>query len=154
MIVRHPDGTASVTSTGRMSVKIEEVTSGLPATEVDVSGFVERTGRMSSSIPPSFIRPSRISRHAQSGLRSPARVMLDPAIGTIAGDRASFRRGRRGFPVQFRGVVTYWMKPRNFVFVQDSTAGIFMVQRLPCGARPAGGRQWRNRGRRFRAHHR
>ncbi|HMF59879.1 MAG TPA: ATP-binding protein, partial [Vicinamibacterales bacterium] len=29
--------------------------------------------------------------------------------------------------VLVRAVVTYWMKPRNFVFVQDSTAGIFVV---------------------------
>ena len=129
MIVRHPDGTASVTDrTGRMSVKIDEMTSGLPATEVDVSGFVERAGpdvvldsaAVHSTEPHLPTRPKRIALAGPAGTR--------PAIRTIA----EIRRlppveARRGFPVQFRGVVTYWMKPRNFVFVQDSTAGIFMV---------------------------
>jgi signal transduction histidine kinase/DNA-binding response OmpR family regulator/HPt (histidine-containing phosphotransfer) domain-containing protein/uncharacterized protein YdeI (BOF family) len=129
MIVRHPDGTASVTDrTGRMSVTIEEMTSGLPATEVDVSGFVERTGPdvvLDSAVVHST-EPHLPTRPERTPLAGPAGTR--PAIRTIA----EIRRlppveARRGFPVQFRGVVTYWMKPRNFVFVQDSTAGIFMV---------------------------
>jgi signal transduction histidine kinase/CheY-like chemotaxis protein len=129
MIVRRPDGTASVIdSTGSMPVTIEEMTSVLPDTEVDVSGFVERTGSdvvldyaVVRSIEP---RLSGADRTPLAGQAAGTR----PAIATIA----EIRRlppveARRGFPVQFRAVVTYWMKPRNFVFVQDSTAGIFMV---------------------------
>jgi signal transduction histidine kinase/CheY-like chemotaxis protein len=130
MIVRRPDGTASVTDrTGSMSVRIEEMTSGLPDTEVDVSGFVERTG-------PDVVLDSAVVHSIEP--RLPARAERTPLAGPAAGTRpaiatiAEIRRlppveARRGFPVQFRAVVTYWMKPRNFVFVQDATAGIFMV---------------------------
>ena len=106
------------------------MTSGLPDTAVDVSGFVERTR---SGCRPRFRRRSldraAISPRAQSGLRPPARLPArDPRSRTIAEiRRLAPVEARRGFPVQFRAVVTYWMKPRNFVFVQDSTAGIFMV---------------------------
>ncbi len=130
MIVRRPDGMVSVTDrTGSMTVRIKEMTSVLPDTEVDVSGFVERTG-------PDVVLDSAVVHSIEP--RLPARAERTPLAGPAAGTRpaiatiAEIRRlppveARRGFPVQFRAVVTYWMKPRNFVFVQDSTAGIFMV---------------------------
>jgi signal transduction histidine kinase/CheY-like chemotaxis protein len=130
VIVRRPDGTATVIdSTGSMPVTIEEMTSLLPDTEVDVSGFVEGTG-------PDVVLDSAVARSIEPRLS--ALADRTPLAGPAAGTRpaiatiAEIRRlppveARRGFPVQFRAVVTYWMKPRNFVFVQDSTAGIFMV---------------------------
>jgi signal transduction histidine kinase/CheY-like chemotaxis protein len=130
VIVRRPDGTASVTdNTGSMAVGIEEMTSALPDTQVDVSGFVERAGpdvvldsAVFRSIEPAS--PTRDDRTRLSGQSAHAQ----PAIATIAEvRRLPPVEARRGFPVHVRGVVTYSMKPRNFAFVQDSTAGIFMV---------------------------
>ena len=130
MIVRRPDGKATITDrTGSMSVRIEEMTSGVPDTDVDVSGFVERTGS-------DVVLDSAVFHPIEP--RRPAPAERKPIAGPAAATRrvistiAEIRRlppveARRGFPVQFRAVVTYWMKPRNFVFVQDSTAGIFMV---------------------------
>jgi signal transduction histidine kinase/CheY-like chemotaxis protein len=129
VIVRRPDGTAAVTDrTGSMPVGIEETTSVLTDAAVDLSGFVDRTG-------PDVVLNFAVVRsitglpaHAEQRSRADPAAGSRPAITTIA----EIRRlppveARRGFPVHLRAVVTYWMKPRNFVFVQDSTAGIFMV---------------------------
>jgi signal transduction histidine kinase/DNA-binding response OmpR family regulator/HPt (histidine-containing phosphotransfer) domain-containing protein len=129
-IVRRADGTASVTDgTGSLLVKIDEMTSMLPDAQVDVSGFVERTGpdvaldsAVFRSIEPA--PPAHADRAAAAGETARARSAIT-TIGEIR--RLPPVEARRGFPVQFRAVVTYWMKPRNFVFVQDATAGIFMV---------------------------
>ena len=48
---------------------------------------------------------------------------------------------RRGPPGQTPGRRDYWMKPRNFVFIQDSTGGHLHGQhRRTRGAGPARGR--------------
>jgi signal transduction histidine kinase/CheY-like chemotaxis protein len=134
MIVRGPDGTASVTDkTGTMTVRIEEMTSALPDVEVDVSGFVERTGPdivLESAVFRS-IEPSPPARDDRAPL-SAAAGRTRSAIATIAEVRRLLPiEARRGFPVHFRAVVTYFMSKRNFVFVQDSTAGIFIVNTGP-----------------------
>jgi signal transduction histidine kinase/CheY-like chemotaxis protein/uncharacterized protein YdeI (BOF family) len=130
VIVHRPDGTASVTDkTGSMTVRIEEMTPVLPDVEVDVSGFVERTGG-------DVVLDSAVSRSIEPS--SPASADGAPAAESAAQRRsviatiAEVRRllpveARRGFPVHFRAVVTYCMTRTNFVFVQDSTAGIFAV---------------------------
>jgi signal transduction histidine kinase/CheY-like chemotaxis protein len=130
IVARHPDGNTTITdSTGSMSVRMDEMTSGRPDAAVDVSGFVERTGAevvLDSAVVHS-IEPDLPARAERTPLSAPA-AGARPAITTIAEIRRLLPvEARRGFPVQFRAVVTYWMKPRNFVFVQDSTAGIFMV---------------------------
>jgi signal transduction histidine kinase/CheY-like chemotaxis protein len=134
VIVHRPDGTASVTDkTGSMTVRIEEMTSVPPDVEVDVSGFIERTGG-------EVVLDSAVSRSIE--LSSPARAdgtpLAEPAVETrpVIATIAEVRRllpveARRGFRVQVRGVVTYWMTRTNFVFVQDSTAGIFVVNTGP-----------------------
>ena len=129
-LVRRPDGTASVTDrTGSMPVSIAEMSSVLPDAEVDVSGFVERTGTEVVLDSAAFrsIEPSSQTHADRAPVSGPA-ADTQPAIASIA----EIRRlppveARRGFPVRFRAVVTYWMKPMNYVFVQDATAGIFMV---------------------------
>jgi signal transduction histidine kinase/CheY-like chemotaxis protein len=126
VIARAADGTASVTDkTGTMTVRIEEMTSALPDLQVDVTGFVERTG-------PDVVLDSAVFRPIELSLPArddPAPVPhTRPVIATVAEIRGLPPvEARRGLPVHFRAVVTYFMSQRNFIFVQDSTAGIFVV---------------------------
>ena len=86
MIVRRPDGTASVTDgSGSMPVRIEAMTPVLPDTEADVSGFVERTDQdivldfaVVRSIEPRL--PAHAERTPLAGQAAGAR----PPLGTIA----------------------------------------------------------------------
>jgi signal transduction histidine kinase/FixJ family two-component response regulator len=129
-IARASDGRVQVTDeTGSIAVGIQEMTSLRPDMRVDVVGFVERTGSdvVLDSAGFRAIEPLSSGRSDQAVPSDPA-AHTRPLLATIAAvRRLPPVEARRGFPVQVRGVVTYWMKPRNFVFVQDSTAGIFMV---------------------------
>ena len=130
VMARAPDGRVLVTDhTGSIGVGVQEMTSLGPNMRVDVSGFIEGTGpdvmldaagfREIEAAP-----PTGPDHPSDSG---PAARARGPIV-TVAAVRGLLPvEARRGFPVQFRGVVTYWMKPRNWVFVQDATAGIFVV---------------------------
>jgi uncharacterized protein YdeI (BOF family) len=86
VIVRRPDGTASVADrTGSMTVRIQEMTSGLPAAEVDVSGFVERTG-------PDVVLDSAVVHSIEP--RLPARGERTPLAAPAAGDDVVDGEGR------------------------------------------------------------
>jgi len=130
VIVRRPDGTTSVTDeTGSIPVKIEVMTSELPAVPVDVSGFVERAGA-DVALDSAIFRLIDLSAptHADRRLMSGPAAHTQPAIATIAGvRRLAAVEARRGFAVHFRAVVTYRMKPWNLSFIQDATGGIFMA---------------------------
>ncbi len=119
-----PDGTASFDDdTGHIAVAIEDRTSDLPAGQVDVVGFV--TGRDADvAISDAVLRAA--VRVAPAELASTTKV--NSVLDTVdAVRRLPPIEARNGHPVRLRAVVTYWMKPRNFVFIQDATAGIFMV---------------------------
>ena len=130
MIGRSLDGTASVTdNTGSMPVRIEELTSVLPEAQVDVSGFLDRRGPevvLESAVVRSIEPSSRVG--ADRPLLSGGAAGTRAAITTIAEiSRLAPVEARRGFPVHLRAVVTYWMKPWPFSFIQDGTGGIFMA---------------------------
>jgi signal transduction histidine kinase/CheY-like chemotaxis protein len=129
-IARAPDGRVVVTDhTGSIAVGIQEMISLRPDMRVDVSGFVEQTGSnvMLESAAFRVIGPPSPSPADRALSAGPSAHAHAPIVTIAAVRRLPPVEARRGFPVQFRGVVTYWMKPRNWVFVQDSTAGIFMV---------------------------
>jgi signal transduction histidine kinase/CheY-like chemotaxis protein len=130
VIARAPDGRVLVTDdTGSIAVGVQEMTSLGPDMRADVSGFIEGTGpdvmldaagfraiEASPPTSPDHASPSDPAAHARAPIVTIAAVRRLPPV-----------EARRGFPVQFRGVVTYWMKPRSFGFVQDATGGIFIV---------------------------
>ena len=127
-----PDGMLTVTDdTGSMPARIVEMMPLAPDTRVDVSGFVDRVGgdvvldaALFRSVEPSSPMPA-----AGDPLAGPA-AATPRVIGTVAEvHRLSPAAARRGLPVQFRGVVTYWMKPQPYVFIQDATGGTFAVNR-------------------------
>jgi PAS domain S-box-containing protein len=54
-------------------------------------------------------------------------LKLLPTLGSVAGVRQlSHSQARLGYPVQLRGTVTYYDRVGNILYVQDSTAGIFV----------------------------
>jgi signal transduction histidine kinase/DNA-binding response OmpR family regulator/HPt (histidine-containing phosphotransfer) domain-containing protein len=130
VIATRPDGTTSLTDrTGSVLVRLEETTSELPGVPVDVSAFVDRTGptvALDSAVFRSIEAASAIRRDAAAASEGPAAGARP--IETIAQVRhLPPVEARRGFPVHVRGVVTYLMRHRNFTFVQDATAGIFVA---------------------------
>ncbi len=128
-ITQHPDGTSSIgDGTGNIPVRIDEMPP--PHVRLDVLGFVVRTGG-GLTLDDAIGRriddraPSHGATGAESGPLNGARRL---PLTTIKDVRAlAPGEAGRGLPVKLRGVITYWMKPRNFVFIQDATAGIFMV---------------------------
>jgi signal transduction histidine kinase/CheY-like chemotaxis protein len=129
-IAARPDGTTILTDgTGSVHVRLEETTAELPTGPVDVSAFVERTGQdvaLDFAVFRSIEAASTMRRDAEAAAEGPAAGARP--IETIAQvRRLPPVEARRGFPVRVRGVVTYLMKHRNFTFVQDATAGIFVA---------------------------
>ena len=128
-ITQHPDGTSSIgDGTGNIPVRIDEMPP--PHVRLDVLGFVVRTGgfvTLDDAIGRRIDDPT--SSHGATGEESgPPNGARRLPLTTIKDVRAlPPGEAGRGLPVKLRGVVTYWMKPRNFVFIQDATAGIFMV---------------------------
>ena len=133
VIAVRPDGTTTLSDgTGSLPVRLEETTAELPDVPVDVAAFVDRTG-------PTVALQFAVFRSIETA----SSIRRDPeaAKGPAAGARPietidQIRRlppveARRGFPVRVRGVVTYLMRHRNFIFVQDATAGIFVVNTGP-----------------------
>jgi len=130
VIARAPDGRVLVTDdTGSIGVGVQEMTSLRPDMRVDVSGFIDGTGSDVTLDAASFraIEASPPTGQDHASPSGPAADARAPIVTIASVRRLPPVEARRGFPVQFRGVVTYWMKPRNFVFVQDATGGIFTV---------------------------
>jgi signal transduction histidine kinase/DNA-binding response OmpR family regulator/HPt (histidine-containing phosphotransfer) domain-containing protein len=133
LLTNHPDGTAWVEdATGSIQVSSEPVTGIARDARVDAVGFIVRmAGTVSLE--------ETVSRLIGEGAQPPPAA--DPAIPQRVLETVSEVRDLSpavallGLPVRLRGVVTYIMNDR-FLFVQDATAGIFVVN---TGKQPAAG---------------
>ena len=133
MITHHPDGTASLDDgTGSIAVALVDAAADHSDGAVDIVGFVTRSNdrlAITEGLPKSaYGGPSR-----EAEADSPADREL--AAGSRHGDE-EFRQlrpveARNAHPVRLRAVVTSLMRERNFVFIQDTTSGIFMVNTGP-----------------------
>ena len=131
-ITQHPDGTSSLEDgTGSIRVSIDEMTR--PGVRIDLLGFVVRTGKI-AALEDAIARPVDGRTSPSEGTANAGSLdgIARLPLATIKDVRElPPGEARRGLPVRLRAVVTYWMKPRNFVFIQDATAGIFMVNTGP-----------------------
>jgi hypothetical protein len=130
-ITQHPGGTSSIEdATGSIPVTVDEMIAVQPGVRIDAVGFVVRS-RDIVALDEAMVRPidertSPSGATGEAGAGHPNGLRLP--LATIKDVRElQPREARRGHPVKLRAVVTYWMTPRNFVFIQDATAGIFMV---------------------------
>jgi signal transduction histidine kinase/DNA-binding response OmpR family regulator/HPt (histidine-containing phosphotransfer) domain-containing protein len=126
VLTDQPDGTAVVNDgTGEIRVAFGDKTSDQPGGQADVVGFVTRSvtdAGLVDAIARTTAPPSRAE--AATAVAEPRNAVID-TVDKVR--RLAPIEARRAHPVRLRGVVTYWMKPRNFVFIQDATAGIFVV---------------------------
>jgi signal transduction histidine kinase/CheY-like chemotaxis protein len=133
-IIAHlADGTASLEdATGRIPVALEDMTSDHADGTVDVAGFVTRQDGQVMITDAVLRTPARASAEVYASAKDAGPALAKPVLDTVEKVRQLLPiDARRGQPVRLRAVVTYWMKPRNFVFIQDNTAGIFMVNAGP-----------------------
>ncbi len=128
VITQRPDGAATVRDmTGEIAVSLGDMTSDHPIGQVDLVGFLTRSdGRM--TIANAAVRATVSAKAGGPAAGEATRpVRLTHVLDTVDKiRRLSPAEARSGQPVRLRGVVTYWMKP-SFVFIQDRTAGIFVV---------------------------